>query len=293
MNRTSLFKLLMPVSIILMVLPLAAEQLKWVGCGITKKAFISELAKVYEKETGAKVVIEGGGATKGIRDAAAGNADIGGTCRHVIDVPEEKGVKLHHVAWDALVIIVHKDNPIDSITTPQLEKVLKGDIKNWKELGGTDKAITLFVRQGKISGVGLMTRELIFKDPDLDFRPDAIKKKSSGPLEKAILETPAGIGITGVSSARKRPNLKILKVNGVSPSKSALRSGRYAYIRPLYLATKSQPSETVGKFIQFALSPAGQAVISSQGTVNLKEGVLCKKKFLANYKDKYYEKPLN
>jgi len=70
-------------------------------------------------------------------------------------------------------------------------------------------------------------------------------------------------------------------------------SGRYAYVRPLYLVTQSQPSEAVKKFIDYALSKEGQAVISAQGTVNLAEGGNCKEKFVANYKGKYYEKTLN
>jgi phosphate transport system substrate-binding protein len=293
MRRACKSNVFLVVMMVLMVAPVLAEQLRWVGCGICKKAFINEMAATYEKEKGVKVVIEGGGATKGIRAVAAGNADIGGTCRHSIDVPEEKGAKLHHVAWDALVVVVHQDNPVDNISTPKLEKLLKGDIKNWKDLGGPDLPVTLFARKGKVSGVGLMTRELIFKDPQFNYRADAVKKKSSGPVEKAVTVTKGGIGITGVSSARKRPQLKILKVNGVYPSKGALRSGRYAYIRPLYLVTTKQPSEAVKQFIDFTLSSKGQAVISAQGTVNLEEGVLCKKKFVANYKGKFYEKPLN
>jgi phosphate transport system substrate-binding protein len=40
--------------------------LKWAGCGITKKAFMAELALAYENKTGIRIELEGGGATKGI-----------------------------------------------------------------------------------------------------------------------------------------------------------------------------------------------------------------------------------
>lgn len=273
----------------LLVFPVQAEELNWVGCGITKKAFMAELASAYEKKTGNKITIEGGGATKGIREPAAGNADLGGTCRHRLDLPEEKGVTLHHVAWDALVGITHIDNPVNDITTAQLVKILKGEIKNWKDLGGPDMPITLFVREGKINGVGLMTRELVLKDPDFDYAADAVVKKSSGPVEIGVGETPGGFGITGVSSAKKRKNLKILKINHVSPSKGGLRAGNYVYIRPLYLVAESEPSKAVRAFVDFALSPEGQAVISAQGTVNLEEGKLCAKRYQAMHKGKYIE----
>ena len=59
----------------------ADETLQWAGCGITKKAFMAELGKAYEKKTGIKVKLSGGGATKGIRNAAKGAIHIGGACR--------------------------------------------------------------------------------------------------------------------------------------------------------------------------------------------------------------------
>ena len=58
--------------------------LTWAGCGITKKAFMQELATAYEKETGKKIDIEGGGATKGIRKVATLEKDMGGTCRYLL-----------------------------------------------------------------------------------------------------------------------------------------------------------------------------------------------------------------
>jgi phosphate transport system substrate-binding protein len=258
-------------SLIFLTAHAEAAELKWVGCGITKKAFMKELAAAYEKKTGTKIIIKGGGATKGVRAMAKG-ADIGGTCRHKIDVPAEKAAKLHHVAWDALVVVVKKDNPVDSITSGQVKDVLTGRIKNLKKLGGSDSPINLYVRKGKISGVGLMTREMVFNNPDQDFSPKAILKKSSGPLEKAISEDPQGIGITGISSAKKRTKLKMIKVDGVAPIKENIMAGKYPFYRPLYLTTKGEPTGEIRKFIDFALSAEGQAIISEQGTVNLKEG---------------------
>lgn len=255
-----------------------AKELKWVGCGITKKAFMKELSKAYEKKTGIQVIIKGGGATKGIRAVAKGLADMGGTCRHTIDDPQEKGVNLHQVAWDAIVVVVNKDNPVDNITVEQLKGVFTGKIRNWKELGGNDAPIKLYVRKGKISGVGLMAREMIFNNPDQEFYAKAKVKRSSGPLERAISGDKNGIGISGISSAKKRKKLKILKANGIAPTKENIGSGKYPFYRPLYIVTKANPSPEVQKFIQFALSDEGQKVISEQGTVNLSEGKTLERK---------------
>ena len=61
---------LMLLSFTVISLVNADETLKWAGCGISKKAFMSEMSKAYTKKTGVKVDLSGGGATKGIRNAA-------------------------------------------------------------------------------------------------------------------------------------------------------------------------------------------------------------------------------
>lgn len=249
-----------------------SAELNWVGCGITKKAFMQELANAYALKTGTTINIKGGGATKGIRDTAAGTADLGGSCRYVMDVPEEKDAVMTQVAWDALAVIVHKSNPVDNISTAQMKELLKGNIKNWKELGGDDAPLNLYVREGKISGVGRTLRLIVFEDPDVEFSPAALVKESTGPLEKGVSEDSNGIGVTGISSAVKQPDLKIIKVDNKYPDKQTVMSGEYPYFRPLFLVSRADSGTDVKNFLEFALSPEGQDVISRQGSINLAEG---------------------
>lgn len=248
-----------------------AAELKWVGCGITKKAFMAALADAYTKKTGVPVTLSGGGATRGIRDVSAGKADMGGTCRHKILAPEEANAKLVPLGWDAIVAITHPSNPVKNITSDQLKAILKGTTTNWKELGGPDAPIKLAVRKGKISGVGRMTRELVFFDPEVDFAKDAKVLKSSGPIEKFVETDPHAIAVTGISSGRKR-KVNFLKMDGIEPSYENISKGVYPLHRPLYLVINKKPSKDVVAFASFATSPEGQEVIKAQGTVTLKDG---------------------
>ncbi len=247
-----------------------AEGLKWVGCGISKKAFMSALAAAYEKKTGEKIAVEGGGATRGIVDVASGSADMGGTCRHVLQREEERGVKLVPVGWDALVVMVHPSNTVRSVTLEQLKGIYGGTITNWKELGGADKKIHVLARSGKISGVGRMFRELVFKNPNQEF-PSAEIVKESSDVEKTVEQDPGAVGVSGVSSAQKR-KIRLLEINGKAPTHENIKDGSYLLYRPLYLVTKLEPSPDVARFVSFALSDEGQALIAGEGTVNLKEG---------------------
>ncbi|MEJ2181384.1 MAG: substrate-binding domain-containing protein, partial [Gammaproteobacteria bacterium] len=189
------------------------------------------------------------------------------TCR--MPLPEFNHSELystvHPVAWDALAVIVHPDNPIESFTTQQIRDIYLGKITNWKQLGGKNAPIHLYVRKSKISGVGYAVRQYIFQDSGIDFQTK-YKVPSSGPLEKGIEKDPLAIGITGISSARKR-NVKIAQFDGKSPTYENLRDGSYGLYRPLYLVTGPAPSQKVKDFLLFATSDEGRKVIRSTGTV--------------------------
>ena len=247
--------------------------INWAGCGITKKAFMQELAIEYEKRTGIHIDLAGGGATAGIRKAAAGEIDIGGACRtSLANNPAERDAHQIPVAWDALVVIVNKDNPVENLSLHQLQQVYLGKISNWKQLGGNDAPIDLYVRRGKMSGVGRTLRELVFHNFDQDFKASYVVK-SSGPVEKGVVKNINGIGVTGISSAKRR-DVKILKLNGKAPSYDNIKTGNYDLYRPLYLVTKIGKRDKKGRdFIRFALSRDGQDIIRSQGTVPYSEAM--------------------
>lgn len=245
------------------------DTLHWAGCGITKKAFMKELAEAYEKIYGVHFELEGGGATKGIRRVHNHEVDIGGSCRNKISgVAEERGVRMSPVAWDALVVMVHPDNPVTNITLKQLKAVYEGRITNWKELGGKDAPIDLLVRKSKISGVGKTLRELIWGNPDQVFKGSE-EFPSSGPLEKAVESNPNALGVSGISSARKR-DVKLLSLEGKAPTYENIRKGAYLLYRPLYITymPRNNPKiKEIKRFIAFAHSRKGREIIRNQGVV--------------------------
>ena len=255
----------------------AAEEqnnlITWAGCGITKKAFMKELADAYTKKTGIPIKLSGGGATRGIRDTVKGKIMIGGSCRMSLPSADKSELyaNLHPVAWDALAIIVHPTNPVNNLTMDQVRAIYTGKITNWKQLGGPDAPIHLYVRRGKISGVGYAIRQYVFQDSNMDFVTDRkYVVRSSGPLEKAAEKDPYAMGITGVSSARKR-KVKIIAFDGKTPTYEHVASGQYGLYRPLYLVTSPHPTREVKDFIAFATSDEGRRIIRENGTVPYKD----------------------
>lgn len=261
----------------------SADSLHWAGCGISKKAFMKEMAKAYTKKTGVQVKLSGGGATKGIRNAANGSIDIGGACRISIYKNKlERNAYQIPVAWDALVVFVNKKNPVSNITFQQLRDIYLGKITNWKQLGGNDAGIELFTRRGKLSGVGRTLRELVFANYDQDFKSTYVVK-SSGPVEKGVLKNENGVGVSGISSAKKR-DLKLLKLDGKAPNYDNIKNGSYALYRPLYLVINRKNKKPLVKdFIKYAVSREGQDIIKAQGTVPYKDALHLVMKQLDQY----------
>jgi phosphate transport system substrate-binding protein len=180
------------------------------------------------------------------------------------------------VAWDALVVITHADNPVATISSDQLRKVYKGQITNWKELGGQNAPIELYVRKGKVSGVGRTLRELLFYNYEEEFVATHVVD-STGPLERAMEKNPNGLGVTGVSSARKlekKKTAKILKLDGKESNYENIRSGQYLLYRPLYVVTNLQEKNPeVAKFVHFVSSDEGKAIMRKVGTVPYEDAV--------------------
>lgn len=241
--------------------------LTWAGCGVTKKAFMTELARAYETKTGIKIALQGGGATRGIRDTVQRKVDLGGSCR--MNLPGEERsefyAEMHPVAWDALVIIVNKNNPVQDLSTDQIKAMYMGEITNWNQVGGPDAPVRMYTRRGKISGVGYAIRQYIFKDSNIEFKTE-YQVNSSGPLEQAVEKDEYAIGITGISSARKR-DVKVISFDGKIPSYENVRDGHYGLYRPLYVVTGPTASKEVKAFISYIRSEEGRKILRANQTV--------------------------
>jgi len=255
-----------------------AEILHVTGCGVSKKAYIEKALSVYSQQNSLIPRLSGGGATKGLQLASEGRADIGASCRQRLsDIggnihEKEKDIEMIHVGWDALVVIVNKENNVSDISRKSIVDIFEGRITNWNELGGPNLPILVLTRNGKTSGVGYMARLLIFGDQNYEFIEKGNTYDSTVPLEKNIIRHTGSIALDGISSAIK-VDVKVLGIDGIEPTKENISSGEYPLFRPLFIAVNKHNKEPkVRGFIKFLLGPEGQRIISEEGTVNLAEG---------------------
>lgn len=239
------------------------------GCSVSNVGYLSDLAKEYEKRTGIKVLARGGGSVLGLEELTEGKVDMAAACRKKI-AEDPADIEFIQVAWDALVFIVHKSNPINNITMDDAISIYKNQINNWEKLKGNDMSIKVFiVRPGKgLSGVEASVKEMILKGEEIVVSPNIMTLASAGIVEQIVEKTPEGFATTGFSSARKR-DVKMLKLDGISPTKENIIMNRYPLKRPLFILAPKNPKQEVKEFIDFVLSKDGQQFISGLGMVSL------------------------
>ena len=103
-------------------------------------------AAAISAKTDLIVHVQGGGSTSGINLVKAGEVDIGASSR-TLSKAEKQDLDVIEIGHDALAIIVHPENKIQNISTEQLKGIFSGKIKNWKELGGNNRAIQVINRE--------------------------------------------------------------------------------------------------------------------------------------------------
>jgi phosphate transport system substrate-binding protein len=111
-------------------------------------------AEVYmEQNPNISIQVTGGGSGTGVAALLNGTTDIATSSRELKEsefkLAENKNIdpRTFEVALDGIAVIVHPNNKIDSLTMEQISDIFSGKIKNWNELGGENKPITLYGRE--------------------------------------------------------------------------------------------------------------------------------------------------
>lgn len=227
---------------------------------------VEDLAQAYsERHEYVTVDVQGGGSRLGIALASGNQVDIGTASRQPTAEderdPETGAQRLWWTATaqDGIALVVHPQNAVEGLTLPQARDIFFGRILDWEEMGGTPGEIVVVSRED-----GSGTRE-VFEEMVMDEKRvtlTAIVMPSSGAVVEYVAGHPTAIGY--VSMGHLSPEVKALPVEGVSPTPEDVQSGAYPLTRPLYLLTGQEPTGEVKAFIEFALSPAGQAVVGQR-----------------------------
>jgi phosphate transport system substrate-binding protein len=238
-------------------------------------------AEAYaEVEPSVSVEVSGGGSGTGLAALIDGAADLANSSRRI--EPEEREAarrkrEVEPIEWiighDALAVYVHRDNPLNEITIPQLAAIYGtgGQITRWSQLGPglPDEEIILISRQSNSGTAQYFRRALLGSKGD--FRQGTRDLNGSKEVVSLVGETLATIGYSGMGYDSDR--VKMLAVStgpgqpAYAPTLANALSGRYPISRPLYVYTLGRPGGELQRYLDWTLSPAGQRVVVRAGFV--------------------------
>lgn len=229
----------------------------------TMQPLVAKLSAAFRQQH-PQVIFEvaAGGSVVGIQAVHEGTADIGMASR-ALKAEEAQGIKVYTVGIDALAIVIHPDNPVESITLPQLQDIYMGRIINWRELGGNDLAIIPIQREISSGTRGAFDELALEKQEST--APELLTVITAGDVAANVAIQPAAIGYLGFGNLES--DLKVIAIDGTLPSQESIRDGTYPLFRPLSLLTGPLSQPLADEFINFVLSPEGQAYVEEFGWI--------------------------
>ncbi len=250
---------------------IASEQKLIITGSSTVAPLMLEIAKAFEKKNpGVRIDVQSGGSSRGLSDARSGLADIGMASRGL--KPEESDLKNYVVALDGICIILNKNNPVVKLTDQQIIQIFKGEIKNWKQVGGLDAAITVVNKAEGRSTLELF--EQYFKLKNSEIKASVVIGDNEQGIKTVSGNTNA-IGYVSIGAAEYNVELgtpiKLLSMSGVLATTENIKLGLYPLSRPLNLVTKASPEGLQKKFIEFATSSEVNTLVQQQYFVPAKK----------------------
>ena len=178
------------------------------------------------------------------------------------------------IGYDAFVFFVHKDNPIDNLTTEQVQGIYSGEITNWSEVGGKDEKIAAYQRNEGSGSQSMLIRFMDGKEI-MEAPTEMVDDLMVGIVERVsdYRSKPGSIGFSFryyLEGIIKNPDIKLLSIDGIAPTVENIKNGSYPITASLYAVTyEGNDNENIDKFIEWVLSDEGQYLIEKTGYVGI------------------------
>jgi len=251
----------------------SAQKLVIKGSDTLGAKLVPTLAEEYKAtHPGVSFEIAAEGSTTGIAAIIDGTAQIGMSSRRAkpteISAATAKGVTLKPiiVAYDGMAVIVNANSPLAKLTLRQVEQIFTGDVTDWSAVGGRPGKISVYTRNTS-SGTYSDWKDLAMKKRD--YAKSSQKMAGNEQIASEVAKNPNGIGYVGLAYIQAE-GIKVVSIDGVTPSKETVLNKTYAYARPTFYYTNGEPAGEAAKFVEFALSDAGQKVTAKIGFVPVK-----------------------
>jgi phosphate transport system substrate-binding protein len=190
---------------------------------------------------------------------------------------KSKGVKLEiqPIARDALVFVVNRANRVTNLTVAQIEAIYRGNLKNWRDVGGEGRIAAVWRERN--SGSRELFDALISSTkliPEPKYRPELYGIGMAGPYNIVTTDKSAlGYSVYYYEHFMSlSPYTQTVAINGVEPNAQTIAAKTYPLVTVVYAAFRSgeSPDTPAMKLLNWLLSPEGQRVVRESGYVPVK-----------------------
>jgi phosphate transport system substrate-binding protein len=250
-----------------------ADRLVIKGSDTLGAKLVPQLAEQFKAQhPGTTFDIAAEGSTTGIAAIIDGTAEIGMSSRRAksseVGAAAAKGkhMKPTIVAYDGMSVIVNSANPIKSLTKKQVEQIFTGDVTDWSAVGGSGGKISIYTRNTS-SGTYSDWKEMAMKKRD--YAGGSQKMAGNEQIAAEVGKNPSGIGYVGMAYT-KASGIKVVSVDGATPSVKSVQDHSYPYWRPTFYYTNGEPGGLAKQFLDFTIGSAGQKIVAQVGFVPIK-----------------------
>jgi phosphate transport system substrate-binding protein len=229
----------------------------------------AEIARRFESSRpGVRVDVQSGGSSQGLADVRRGTAEVGMVSRAL--TAAEDDLRGDAIALDGIALIVHQDNPVTGLRSDEVRALATGEITDWRALGGRHGAVS-FVSKAE----GRSTLELFLVHFDLPregLRPHVVIGDNMHAVRTVAGDAHA-IGYVSIGTALVEidhgASIRLLDLDGVTPTLANVHNGTFSLVRPLTLVTRGARTPLVDAFMAFAASPEVRDLVEAQSFVPL------------------------
>ena len=227
------------------------------------------LAQAYmANNSGVTVNVAGGGTAAGITAVGTGTAQIGDASANLTasQLAQYPNLQPTPICVDAIAIIVNPHNSVTNLTLNQTRDIYTGAITNWNQVGGNNAKINVVNRE-QGSGTRDGVQKIVLKGGN--FSTGGIQQSSTGAVKSYVAGDSNAIGYIATNALDN--SVKALNINNVAPNYGNIADGSYVIQRYLLFVTNGAPTGLAASFINYTLSPSGQAILKAQGEVSLND----------------------
>ncbi len=245
----------------------AQEMIRFKGSDTMGAKLVPQLIEAYKTgHSDLKIEIAAEGSSTAFKSLLDGTADIGMSSREInqeeVKQFESQQFQIHKhlAAYDCLVIVVNANNPVNNLTTKQIEGLFTGDVTSWKDIGGNDAPVTLRTRNTSSSSYKDFINLAMNGRPYVE-KP--IKPGGGEPPVQGVARDVNAVTYCGLAYAKAK-GIKPISINGIAPP--ADRANGYPYIRPCFYFIRSDASPAVKAFLEWATNSAeAKSIVSKVG----------------------------